>query len=188
MDKEETVKLIRRVNPIAKFAVERRVTMGMAVLGILVLGYLSLQRLPLEFLPDFSRPSMWVQAPYNSSSPEEVERLIARPLEDILGTINGIDTLSVRASASQGSVSLSFEDGTDMDMAAVEVRDRIDRIRHLLPSDLRRVFIRRFQSTDMPVFRFQVELELGQRPSLLLRGERAAAPARALGRCRPGRH
>ncbi len=156
MDKEEAVKLTRRVNPIAKFAVERKVTMGMAILGILVLGYLSLQRLPLEFLPDFSRPSMWVQAPYNSSSPEEVERLIVRPLEDILGTINGIETLSVRASASQGSVSLSFEDGTDMDMAAVEVRDRIDRIRHLLPSDLRRVFIRRFQSTDMPVFRFQV--------------------------------
>jgi HAE1 family hydrophobic/amphiphilic exporter-1 len=156
VDKEEAVKLSRRINPIAKFAVERRVTMGMAILGILVLGYLSLQRLPLEFLPDFSRPSMWVQAPYNSSSPEEVERLIVRPLEDILGTINGIDTLSVRASASQGSVSLSFKDGTDMDLAAVEVRDRIDRIRHLLPSDLRRVFIRRFQSTDMPVFRFQV--------------------------------
>jgi HAE1 family hydrophobic/amphiphilic exporter-1 len=107
-------------------------------------------------MPDFSRPSMMVQAPYNSSSPEEVERLIVRPLEDILGTINGIDTLSVRASASSGSVNLSFEDGTDMDMAAVEVRDRIDRIRHLLPTDLRRVYIRRFQMTDMPVFQFQV--------------------------------
>jgi HAE1 family hydrophobic/amphiphilic exporter-1 len=156
VEQGDPTKLTRRINPIAKFAVERRVTMGMAVLGILVLGYLSLQRLPLEFMPDFSRPSMSVQAPYNSSSPEEVERLIVRPLEDILGTINGIDTLSVRASASSGSVNLSFEDGTDMDMAAVEVRDRIDRIRHLLPSDLRRVYIRRFQSTDMPVFQFQV--------------------------------
>ncbi len=152
----DKTKLKRRINPIAKFAVERRVTMGMAVLGVMVLGYLSLQRLPLEFLPDMSRPSMWVQAPYNSSSPEEVERIIVRPLEDILGTVNGIETLSVRASASSGSVSLSFEDGTDMDLAAVEVRDRIDRIRHLLPSDLRRVYIRRFQSTDMPVFRVQI--------------------------------
>jgi HAE1 family hydrophobic/amphiphilic exporter-1 len=156
---EDKTKLKRRINPIARFAVERRVTMGMAVLGIVVLGYLSLQRLPLEFLPEMSRPSMWVQAPYNSSSPEEVERIIVRPLEDILGTVNGIETLSVRASASQGSVSLSFEDGTDMDLAAVEVRDRIDRIRHLLPSDLRRVFIRRFQSTDMPVFRLQVSAD-----------------------------
>ena len=101
MEKEESTQLSRRINPIAKFAVERRVTMGMAVAGILVLGWLSLKRLPLEFMPDFSRPSIWVQAPYNSSSPEEVERLIVRPLEDILGTINGIDTLSVRASASR---------------------------------------------------------------------------------------
>ncbi len=162
MDREDARTRSRRINPIAKFAVERRVTMGMAVAGILVLGYVSLKRLPLEFLPDFSRPSIWVQAPYSSSSPAEVERLIVRPLEDILGTINGIDTLSVRASADQGSVNVSFEDGTDMDLAAVEVRDRIDRVRHLLPADLRRVYIRRFQSSDMPIFRFQLSADWDQ--------------------------
>lgn len=138
------------VNPVARFAVERRVTMSMTVLGIFVLGYLSLTRLPLEFLPSFSSSSMWVRAPYESASPEEVERLIVRPLEDSLGTINGIETLSASASANQGSVSLTFEDGTDMDLAAVEVRDRIDRVRHLLPDDLRRIEIRRFQSTYIP--------------------------------------
>ena len=154
--------LSEHINPIARFAVERRVTMTMAVLGILVLGYLSLKRLPLEFMPTFSSNSMWVRASYNSSSPEEVERLIVRPLEDILGTINGIETLSARASANEGSVSLSFKDGTDMDLAAVEVRDRIDRVRHLLPSDVRQIRIRRFQSTDMPIFRFQLSAEGGK--------------------------
>ena len=147
------------INPIAKFAVERRVTMTMAVLGIFVLGYLSLTRLPLEFMPSFSSNSMWVSAPYSSSSPEEVERLIVRPLEDILGTINGIDTLSATASATEGSVSITFKDNVDMDLAAVEVRDRIDRVRHLLPDDLRRIRVRRFQSTDIPVFRFHLSTE-----------------------------
>ena len=147
------------INPIAKFAVERRVTMTMAVLGIFVLGYLSLTRLPLEFMPSFSSNSMWVSAPYSSSSPEEVERLIVRPLEDILGTINGIDTLSATASATEGSVNISFKDNVDMDLAAVEVRDRIDRVRHLLPDDLRRIRIRRFQSTDIPIFRFHLSTE-----------------------------
>jgi len=143
-------------NAIVRFSVERRVTMGMCVLGVTVLGWLSLQRLPLEFLPAFSSSHISVQAPYPSSSPEETERLIVRPLEDILGTINGIETLTATASSSSGNVTVEFVDGTDMDLAAVEVRDRVDRVRGLLPADLERVFIRRFQSTDIPVLRFDL--------------------------------
>ena len=100
-----------------------------------------------------------MRAPYPSSSPEETERRIVRPLEDILGTINGIETMSATASAEEGSVSITFVDGTDMDMAAVEVRDRIDRVRDQLPDDLRRVFIRRFQTSDIPMLRFHVSAD-----------------------------
>ncbi len=146
----------KRVNPLVRFAVERRVTMGMGILGVLVLGWLSLMRLPLEFLPSFSSSNISVFAPYPSSSPEEVERLVVRPLEDSLGTINGIETLSATASADQARINISFVDGTDMDLAAVEVRDRIDRVRHLLPSDLERLTIRRFQTSDIPVLRFDL--------------------------------
>ena len=60
-----------RVNPIVRFAVDRRVTMAMAVLGVLVLGWLSLTRLPLEFLPSFSSSFVTVNAPYAASSPQE---------------------------------------------------------------------------------------------------------------------
>jgi HAE1 family hydrophobic/amphiphilic exporter-1 len=102
---------------------------------------------------------MWVWAPYPSASPEETERLIVRPLEDSLGTINGIDTLSARASADSGNVSINFKDGVDMDLAAVEVRDRVDRVRHLLPADLRRIHVRRFQSEDIPVVGFHLSSE-----------------------------
>ncbi len=145
-----------RINPLARFAVERRVTMGMAVLGVLVLGWISLTRLPLEFLPTFSSSNINVRAPYDSSSPEEIERLIVRQLEDTLATIAGVDSLTARASANEASINLTFVDGTDMNLAAVEVRGRIDRVRHLLPEDLERIFIRRFQSTDIPVLRFHL--------------------------------
>ena len=79
-----------------------------------------------------------------------------RPLEDSLGTINGIDTLSASASANQARVNITMLDGSDMDMAAVDVRDRVERVRHLLPDDLERLQIRRFQSTAIPVIRFDV--------------------------------
>ena len=146
----------KRVHPIVRFAVERRVTMVMVILGVLVMGWLSLQRLPLEFLPSFSSSNITVIAPYPSSSPEEIERLIVRPLEDSLGTINRIDTMSATASADRAQVRITFLDGTDMDMAAVDVRDRVDRARHLLPDDLERIRIRRFQTSDIPVIRFDV--------------------------------
>ena len=72
----------KEIHPIVRFAIERRVTMGMIVLGVMVMGWISLTRLPLEFLPSFSSSSITVIAPYPSSSPEEVERLVVRPLED----------------------------------------------------------------------------------------------------------
>ena len=143
-------------NPIVRFAVERRVTMGMAVLGVLVLGWLSLTRLPLEFLPSWSSSGISAWASYRSSSPEEIERLIVRPLEDALGTINGIETLSARAGADSARVRVGFVDGTDMEMAAVDVRDRIERAWEFLPADLERISIWRFQSTDIPVMRFDL--------------------------------
>jgi len=152
----------KRIHPIVRFAVERKVTMAMVILGVLVMGWLSLERLPLEFLPSFSSSNITVIAPYPSSSPQEVERLVVRPLEDSLGTINRIDTLSATASADRAQVRITFLDGTDMDMAAVDVRDRVDRARHLLPDDLERVWIRRFQTSDIPIIRFDVSAPWSQ--------------------------
>ena len=141
---------------LASFAVSRRVTVSMIALGLVVLGYVSLTRLPLEFLPEFGSNSLWVSASYESSSPEETERLIVRPLEDSLGTIPGITNLSASASDDDGSVSLEFEESADMDLMVVEARDRVDRVRHLLPDDIERIRIRRFQSSDIPIMRFQL--------------------------------
>jgi len=148
-----------KYNPIVRFAVERRVTITMSVLGVLVLGWLSLSRLPLEFLPTFSSSSITVNAPYPSSSPEEVERLVVRPLEETLGTINGIETLSSSATPNGARVQIEFVEGSDMDLAAVEVRDRVERARDQLPDDLERTFIWRFQSSDIPVLRFDLSAE-----------------------------
>ncbi len=145
-----------RGTPLVRFAIDHPITMGMITLGVLVLGWISLSRLPLEFLPAFSSSSVTVNASYRSSSPEEVERLIARPLEESLATINNIDTLSSSATASGARVRINFVDGTDMEMAAVDVRDRVDRVRHLLPEDVDQIRISRFQSSDIPVLRFDL--------------------------------
>ena len=145
-----------RGSALARFAVDRRVTISMIAIGLVVLGYVSLTRLPLEFLPSFGSNSLWVSVDYESSSPEETERLIVRPLEESLGTIPGITVLTATARAESGSVSVEFDEGADMDLMVVEARDRVDRIRHLLPDDIERINIRRFQSTDIPILQFHL--------------------------------
>lgn len=145
-----------RGSALARFAVDRRVTISMIAVGLVVLGYVSLTRLPLEFLPSFGANSLWVSVDYESSSPEETERLIVRPLEQSLGTIPGISSLSATARANSGNVSLEFDEGVDMDLMVVEARDRVDRVRHLLPDDIERINIRRFQSTDIPILQFHL--------------------------------
>ena len=146
----------RHVHPMIRFAVERRVTMFMATLGVLVMGWLSLNRLPLEFLPMFQSSNISVYARYPSSSPEEVQRSIVLPLEDYLGTINGVKELRSSARSSSASIDIEFQEGTNMELAAVDVRDRVDRARAELPDDLEYVSIRRFESTDIPVLRASI--------------------------------
>ena len=173
------------VHPIVRFAVERRVTMSMLLMGVLVMGWLSVTRLPLEFLPTISSSNVWVSAAYPASSPEEVERRIVRPLEDAMGTLENVDRMSATASSGEGSVSVEFVEGTDMDQAIVEVRDRVDRVRHRCPttsraSDPALPDVRHPDSSLPPV------VGLEQRRALRFRRARDASAAGAAGRRGPG--
>jgi len=141
---------------ISDFAVKKPITMLMIILSIIVLGVLALQRLPLAFLPNFSSDDVDISVPYVSSSPEEVERLITRPIEEIMGTLSHLENISSTSSAEGSNIEVEFVDGIDMGLAAVAVRDRLDRVRPQLPDDVDRIFIRRWRSTDFPVIQFSL--------------------------------
>ncbi len=140
---------------LSEFAVNRPITTTMLILSAIVLGLLSVNRIPLVFLPDINRPNLRIFTSYQGSNPEEVERLITRPLEEIMGTVPGLKSMRSNSTASGASVSLEFEEGRDMDMVSMEVRDRIDRVMPDLPDDLLdppRIF--RWQTTDWPILNF----------------------------------
>ena len=128
----------------------------MATISVLVMGYIALTRLPLALMPEMSFSHLRVQVDYPSSSPEEIERIISRPLEVYLSTLDGLESISTNSRTSGSSISLEFKDGMDMDMVSLEVRDRLDQARPELPDDVERINIRRFQTTDMPIFRFSI--------------------------------
>ena len=141
---------------LSEFSVLRPITVTMATVCGLVFGALSLQRLPLTMLPEFAAPSLRVSVDYPSSSPEEVEHHITRPLEEVLSTVSYLESLNSTSSGSGASLRMEFKQGTDMDFISLEVRDRVDQVRGRLPDDIDRIFIRRWQSTDSPVFRLAV--------------------------------
>ena len=114
----------------------------MMALSVIVLGWMSLFRLPLEYKPNLSFPAMYINVNYPSSSPEEIERNISRPIEEIMGTFSDVKSLSSSSYASRSSIRLDFDLDSDMDLVAVHIRDRLDRVRNVLLDDVERIEIR----------------------------------------------
>ncbi len=141
-----------------EFSIRKPVTIIVAMLIFITVGIISIVKLPLEMMPDMSFPGLNVQVSYPSSSPEEVERIITRPLEDALATVNNLDSLSSTSSSSSSSIHLQFNMGTNMDLASMQIRDKIDLIRDQLPDDVENIRIRRFSMNDRPVINFSVSL------------------------------
>lgn len=129
------------------------------LVAALVLGLVSLSRLPVAYLPEIEGRSLTISASYSSSSPEEIERSVCRPLEEELASLTGLESLSATARADGATISVELAAGIDPDQAQLEVRERIDRARPQLPPDLGRIEVRRWRSSDRPVFRFRLAPE-----------------------------
>ncbi|MDH3600233.1 MAG: efflux RND transporter permease subunit, partial [Candidatus Tectomicrobia bacterium] len=141
---------------LARWALSRPVTTLMLAVSAVVLGIVAVVRLPLFLYPSYDSPRLTIVVPYRSSSPEEIERLIVQPLEDSLGALSYLQRMTSQATATRGRVRLEFAYGTDMDLAAIEVRDRLDRVRRRLPQDVTDVLLRRWSSEDIPAMKLRI--------------------------------
>jgi HAE1 family hydrophobic/amphiphilic exporter-1 len=141
---------------LSEYAIRKPITAIMIALSVIVLGAISLFRLPLMYAPNVSWPSMYINASYPSSSPEEIERGITKPIEEIMGTLSGVKAIKSRSYDSRCWVRLEFGFGTDMDLMSVHVRDRLDQVRGQLPDDLERVTIRRWNTEDWAILEYRL--------------------------------
>ncbi|MDQ3617659.1 MAG: efflux RND transporter permease subunit [Pseudomonadota bacterium] len=142
---------------VAELSLRRPVTTVMLFVSMFVVGLIAAVRLPLEALPDVSAPFLFVQMPYTSSTPEEVERTVLRPTEEALATMTGIKSLRSNARADGASVFIMFSDwDKDISITASEARERIDAIRDELPDDFQRYFVFKWSSSDQAVLRVRL--------------------------------
>jgi len=138
------------------FALARPVTTVVFFVALSLTGLIASRLLPLEKFPDIEFPGIFIQIPYESSTPEEVERLITRPVEEALATLSGVERMRSTSTDSQSQIFLQF--GWDQSMGAkgIEARAKVDGIRGQLPPDVRRVFIFTGSLSDQPVLQLRI--------------------------------
>ncbi len=133
------------------FTVKRPVSILMVVLAVVVFGWVSNQRLALTLMPNMSYPTLTVRTVYPGTAPEEMESVVSRPLEQQLGVIPKLVSISSVSKAGQSDVILEFQWKTDMDLVAQEVREKIDRLR--LPEGAQRPLLLHFDPSLDPILR-----------------------------------
>src|SRR5699024_4861015 len=84
-------------------------------------------------------------------APEEVENLVSKPIENAISSVEGIEDVQAQSQANSSLVLMMFKNGTDLDQALLDVRDRVDRVKDMLPDRTGSPNIMRFSPDELPV-------------------------------------
>ena len=142
---------------IPRIAIQRPVTMFMLSGVIILIGWISFVRLPVDLMPDVSLPSLTVRVSYAGVGPLEMEELVTRPLEQALSAVSGLERLESTSSEGSSRVTLNFAWGTELNEAADDVRNRLDRIRGRLPEEADAPVMFKFDANTFPIMGVGVE-------------------------------
>ena len=129
---------------ILKFPLDRPVTTIMLFVGIALLGLISWTKLPQELFPSLAYPQISIVTKYEGAGPEEAEKLISKIIEESAGTVKNIKRVSSISKEGMSIVICDFRWGTDMNFAALDVREKIDLIKERLPKDSREPVVLKF--------------------------------------------
>ena len=134
-----------------EIATERRVTIVMFTVAVVLFGIVSLSRLKVNLLPDISYPTVTIRTELTGAAPVEIENLLTKPIEEAVGVIRNVRLVRSVSRTGQSDVTLEFVWGTDMDIAGVDVREKVDIID--LPLEARRPLLLRFDPSSEPIMR-----------------------------------
>lgn len=135
----------------SSFSIRYPVTICMILLSFLVLGGISVTKIPLVMLPTINAPFLVVIVPYPNATPEQVQEEITKPLEEALSTIPNVKRIISRSNSDQAVVQMRFGLEQDIDWLRAEVREKVEQVRNELPDDVRQVFVRKFNTNDIPI-------------------------------------
>ncbi|NQT07137.1 MAG: efflux RND transporter permease subunit, partial [Candidatus Omnitrophica bacterium] len=138
------------------FSVKRPVTTIMIFCAVILLGVMSWNRLPQELFPPITYPQLTVVTTYENAAPEEIETQITRLIEESIGTVNNLRSITSISKEGVSIVIGEFLWGTNMDFAALGVREKIDLVKERLPIDAEEPIVKKFNPFDLPIMTLSV--------------------------------
>ena len=137
-----------------EIAIKRHVTMLMIIVSLVLLGAVAVFRLPLAFMPDIEQPMLFCRFNYPNASPAQIERLVIRPAEEALGSVNGLRNMWSFVDQNGGTIGLEFDWAQNMKVARTDAWEKLDRIRRDLPDDIGDIMVSNnwdARESDMPI-------------------------------------
>ncbi|MFN3550966.1 MAG: efflux RND transporter permease subunit, partial [Endomicrobiia bacterium] len=145
-----------------KLPVERPTAVTMFFLGIFLFGIISLQRLPQELFPSLDYPQITVVTKYEGAGPEEAEKLISKIIEETVGTAKNIRRVVSISKEGTSIVICEFYWGTDINFAALEIREKIDLIKERLPKDAHEPVVMKYNPFQLEAMNLSVSYKTSQ--------------------------
>jgi hydrophobic/amphiphilic exporter-1 (mainly G- bacteria), HAE1 family len=138
----------------AKLAIKRPIFITCIVALIIIIGGISYRNIGVELMPDITFPIIAVTTTYAGAAPEEMEKLVSKPLEDELGAISGIKHISSQNDEGVSTIIIEFNMDIDIDKVAQDVRDKVNLAMDNLPDDLTtNPVVHKFDPDSFPVLR-----------------------------------
>ena len=136
--------------------VRRPVLTTMIIFAFMVLGVYSYRRMPIELMPNIEFPFVIVTTIYPGASPGEVETQVTKKIEDAVSTIANVKTLTSVSQENLSQVFIEFELETDVDLDAIDVKDKVDAIQYTLPENAEKSAISKFDFSAYPIIEIAV--------------------------------
>lgn len=137
-------------------SIRRPITVIMVILSVILIGSVSLSKLQMDLLPNLNMPIAVATAKYRGAGPLEIETLITKPFEEVLTTVSDLKSIETVSTSEYSLSILYFNEGTDMNFATLEMREKIDLVKTYLPEGVTDIMIMRIDPNN-----FQSTLELG---------------------------
>lgn len=142
---------------ISNISIERPIAVTMFLLISVVLGLLMMSLIPIELFPDTDMPIITVTTKYYGASPEEIEKQVTQVLEEEFATLDNLDSISSISMQDASTIMIEFDWGTDLDIAAVNVQAKVDKLKKDLPPDLtEEPLVEKINPNDRPTLQYSL--------------------------------
>jgi hydrophobic/amphiphilic exporter-1 (mainly G- bacteria), HAE1 family len=137
---------------IPETSVKRPIAVWMVFLCIMLLGAIAFKMLPVEMMPNVSMPDITINIDVRGGMPAlEVEKRITKLVEEAVGSVTHLKDIIAISKEGNATIILEFEPGTNMNFAALEVREKFNRVRNKLPPEIEKPVVAKYEYMDVPI-------------------------------------